>query len=148
MGMSDTRINPLGNEAKLAQKTIVIKDGDAEFEFKIPTILDEVKIGARMRRLRMMADPMDDPGGTVDMDTLAYLKSMAFFDVLLVAADNAQWAWSKGLDGRRTVNSTEFPEDKTNQVLRVAGNAIVEVNRFRDGRIADAGAASVETVAD
>lgn len=146
--MSDSTMNPLGAEAVLAKKTIVVKDNDSEFEFRIPSIMDEIKIGARMRRLRNMADPMDDPGGNIDMDTMAYLKSMAWFDVLLTSADNAEWAWTKGPEGRRVVDSTKFPLDKTNQVLRVVANAIAEVSRFRDSGVADARAATNETVAD
>lgn len=116
----------------IATKTVVVREGPMEFEFRIPTLLDEAKIGARIRRLRMLADPLDDPGGTLDPDTLAYLKAMAYFDVLLIAASGAEWAWSKGADGKLVVDSTKFPEDKADVVRLIAARAFWLIYRFRN----------------
>ena len=137
---------PFGNEAALAQTTVTVSDDGSEFEFRIPSILDEVKIGARMRRLRLAADPMDDPGSPIDLDTMAYLKSMAYFEVLLEAS-NASWAWVMGPQGKMVVDSTKFPPNKVNQVIRVASEAIGQVNRFRAGTTANRGTPGNEAVA-
>jgi hypothetical protein len=134
-------------EFDLARKTVVVKDNDCEYEFRIPTILDEVKIGTRMRRLRMAADPMDDPGGSIDPDTMAYLKAMAYFEVLLLAADNSDWVWSRSNEGKRFVDSTKFPEDKTDLVLRVASKAFWSIARFRSGDVSS-GESDNKVVAD
>lgn len=130
--MSDTIPGLLKNEVDLVKKTIVIKDEDSEFEFKIPTILDEVRVGVRMRKLRMMVDPTDDPGGNIDLDTLAYLKSMAYFELFLLSASNSEWVWARGPEGKQIVDSSQFPVEKTDQVLRVAAKVVGEVARFRN----------------
>lgn len=131
----------------LTQTSVLVRDTGSEFEFRMPSILDEVKVGARMRRLRQMADPLDDPGGNVDLDTLAYLKSMAYFDVLLEKASGAEWAWHMGPNGKRAVDSTRFPADRTNQVIRVAADAIGQVNTFRAERHPHRGTAGDEALA-
>lgn len=146
--MSENISGVLNSETDLLKKTVVVKEGESEFEFRIPSILDEVKIGARIRRLRLSADPMDDPGGQIDMDTMAYLKSMAYFEILLVAASKAEWVWSRGPEGKQIVDSTRFPVDKTDQILRVAAKAVSEVNRFRNPSFTREGDNSQQTVAD
>lgn len=117
----------------LGKETITVRDESSVFEFRIPTIMDEIKIGSRMRRLRAMADPTDDLNGSLDMEAQAYLKSVAYFEVLLVSGEGIEWAWSKGPEGTRVVDSTRFPATKTNQVLRVAAQAVGQVNQFRFG---------------
>ncbi len=127
---------PFGVETNLVRKTIVVKENSTneEFEFRIPTIADEVAIGTKMRKLRRAIDPMDDGTGQLDQDTLAYLRAMAYFEVLLVAT-SVTWVYTKTTDGKQFINSLEFPPEKVNTVLFVAGTLYGQVQRFRYGGV-------------
>jgi len=126
---------PFGVETDLVKKTIVIKERatNEEFEFRIPTIADEVAIGTRMRKLRREIDPADDGTGQLEQETLAYLKGMAYFEVLLVSTSAVNWVYTKVKDGRQIIDSLKFPPEKTNTVLFVAMTFHGQVQRFRYG---------------
>ena len=129
--------NPFGVETDLVKKTIIVTDKSTkeEFEFRIPTIADEVALGTRMRRLRRAIDPMDDGSGQLDGDTMAYLRAMAYFEVLLKSTSATDWVYTKTADGKQYVDSTTFPPDKANIILFVAGSLYSRVQTFRFGGI-------------
>lgn len=134
---------PFGAETDLIKKIIIITDNldKNEYAFRLPTIADEVKIGTRMRQLRRKIDPNDDGVGVLDADTTAYLRAMAYFEILLDSS-SAAWPYSQLSDGKRIVDSLAFPPDKANQALYIAGTLFNQVQRFRFGGAPPGGAAS------
>jgi len=140
--MSDTSSitteEPYGVETNLVKKTIVVKERETndEFEFRIPTIADEVALGTRIRRLRRAIDPQDDGTGELDRDTMAYLRAMAYFEILHVSS-SVDWVLTKLPDGKLIVDSLSFPPEKTNTVLFVAMSLYGQVQRFRFGGLAN-----------
>jgi len=151
--MSETQEKPVyetpyGVETDLTRKTIVVTEHETgdEFEFRIPSIQDEVTIGLCMRRLRRKADPLDDGAGALDVDTMTWLRSMALFESLLVSS-SADWPYSKNDSGKRVVDTSKFPPEKTSTALFVALSVNGEVDRFRYSRTADRGTPSEQAVA-
>ena len=140
--------DPFGVETNLIRKTIIVTNNidKEEFEFRIPTLMDEIAIGGHMRRMRLQADPLDDGQGVLDGDTMAWLRAATYFERQLISS-SVDWPYTKLPDGTRVVRASEFPIDKVNNVLIVAGLFHTEVSRFRAGGTTHGGNAGDKVVA-
>lgn len=139
--MSETNLEeePFGVETNILRKSVIVKNriDNEEFEFKIPSLMDEIAIGTHMKRMRHMVDPMDD-GGPLDPETMAWLRAATYFERQLLSA-SVDWPYTKNTDGSRTVRASEIPIEKVSTVLIVGGIYHNQVAQFRNGRPADAG---------
>ena len=130
----------------VTQSTLTVPLGSDNFEFKIPTLYDEIRIGARMSEIRKNIDPAWD-GFTQGLDgnTLYILRAAATFDVLLLRASQ-QWPFQKTATGP-VVDSGKFPENKVNDSLLIYQGFTEALTRFREGRTADEPKPASEAVA-
>lgn len=95
------------------QKTLTVDVGDDKFEFKIPSLHDEIRIGSKMTRLRQVIDPdWDGVSGGLDYETAWLLRACATTEVLLQKS-SCKWLWKQGADGTPYVDTSAVPEDKS-----------------------------------
>jgi hypothetical protein len=125
--------NATGAPAPL-QSTITIKLAGASYEFRIPTLHDEIRIGAKMRTIAGIAAPDAMLGNVNSLDNMtAYtLRALATFEELLVKSD-ATWPWSQDPSGKVICNSATWPADKANVALDVYAGFTDELGKFRTG---------------
>lgn len=129
-----------------APTTLTVSVGADRYEFKIPNLYDEIRIGARMAEIRRVIDPnWDGFNQQLDFNSMYALRASATFDSLLVKA-SARWAFDNTPDGPK-VNSANFPADKVNDVLQAYQGFTEELGRFREGRNSDNPPATPEAVA-
>lgn len=127
----------------MLQTDLEVKHGADIYFFNIPSMYDEIKIGARMRDIHAEISP----GFTVnslDGTTLYYLRACATFDVLLTKA-SVSWVFSQNKTGP-TVDSSKFPRDKFNTILEVFTGFDSALATFRKGGDSDDDTASAEAV--
>lgn len=138
---------PAAPQPDLLQTTLTVPVGNDKFEFRIPSLHDEIKIGGRVAALRRMNDPAWD-GFTAGLDgaTLMTLNACATFEVLLERA-SAQWCFTPGADGKPYVDSSKFPTDKVATVLQAYGGFDVALTTFRQSGFANQKPVGAETVA-
>lgn len=91
------------------------RDGD-HFQFKIPTIRDEIQVSARADAIHKSLDPSWD-GFTPGLDGfgMLHLKACATLEILLEKS-SARWAFSETKDGVK-VDSSKFPANRVNDVI-------------------------------
>lgn len=111
--------------------------GDS-FNFKVPTLHDEIKIGLRMKAIRSRYTEADADGIKDTSDegldgwTNMMLRACANFEVLLKTS-SAKWVFSSGKDGKPFVDSANFPSDKVNQVIEAHVAFNNDLATFRKG---------------
>lgn len=139
----------------VVQRTIIVpveigtKNKRTEtFEFRIPTLHDEIAIGSRMTRIRQAADPLWD-GFSVAIDGNAQfaMRACAAFEQLLDRS-SVKWVFVEGPDKKPMVDSSKFPADKVPIIVRAYQGFQDSLTRFQQERLADdesIGAAPVES---
>lgn len=101
----------------ILKTTLEVKVGEDVFEFRIPSIHDEIRVGARIKDIRRALDPSwntFDQG--LDGEALVELRACACFEVLLQRS-SAKWPWSKDAQGKVVCDSSRFPTNKFNETL-------------------------------
>lgn len=130
--MSDPTAAPA--PSPLANTITVTVDGD-DYEFAIPSITDELKIGLRMRdiRRRLMPDgDISDIG--VDQATLFMNRACATFELMLrKTSASPPWPYSSGASGPE-IDCTKFPPDKAATVVAVYTELQQKLLTFREKR--------------
>lgn len=109
-------------------------DPSVKYEFRIPGIADNMKLGLYARALRRQYDPSGsgDLNG-LDAETAMLSWACAAFETLLTSA-GAKWPYSKSpVDGKPIVDHTKFPMDKLDTVIAVGFRLDAELARFREG---------------
>ena len=132
---------------EVLQDTLTVEYSGETFQFKIPTIYDEMRIGARMRDIRAA---IVGPGASssdegLDNVTLFFNRACATLDVLLKKA-SVRWVFSEG-DSGPVVNSANFPATKTDDVVGIYGGYQDALGTFRSGGNPDPAPVSPEAVA-
>jgi hypothetical protein len=106
---------------------------DDEFIFRIPSIADDIKLGLRMRDIRIRIDPtvsISEVG--IDFGTSEMLRACAAFEILLEKT-SASWVYQPGATGP-TIDSTKFSTDRTEEVMEVYYDFQTQLATFRRNR--------------
>lgn len=116
----------------IAPTTLTVTAKSDTYEFKIPTLHDDIAIGARMSKLRKAIDPSWN-GFDQDLDyTTQYtLRAAATFEILLQKSSSA-WPFFETPKGP-IVDSSKFPTDKFSDVLEGYGAFNDALAKFRAG---------------
>ena len=131
---------------ELLQTTLEIPYKGEAFVFKIPSILDELKVGGRERALRIASDPSwNGFNGGLDWDTAAALRAAATFEVLLERGP--EWAFTPGKDGKPIVDIAQVSSDHNADVYAIYDMYRSALDSFRVGRAAAKNTAGGEAVA-
>ena len=132
---------------EVLQDTLTVEYSGETFQFKIPTIYDEMRIGVRMRDIRttLVGPGMSSTDEGLDNVTLFFNRACATFDVLLKKA-SVRWVFSEGESGP-VVNSANFPATKTDDVVGIYGGYQESLGTFRSGGHTDSTPAVSEAVA-
>lgn len=127
--------------------TIKVKTKTAEYEFRIPSMVDEIKLGMHERRIRRELDPDHDgsPEG-LDQNASILIQSAAIFEVLLVGS-SAEWPYSKDEKGGPAIDFRKWPKDKVTEAAAAGMLFLAELDKFRGGGAADGQPPGAKTVA-
>jgi hypothetical protein len=101
------------------------------FQFKIPTIRDEIQISARADAIHKSLDPSWD-GFTPGLDGMGMLelKACATLEILLEKS-SAVWAFTQTLEGVK-VDHTKFPANRVNDVILAYQGFSEALQTFRE----------------
>ncbi len=118
----------------LLKTSILVRDIGRDkdhFQFKIPTIRDEIQISARADAIHKSLDPSWD-GFTPGLDGMGMLelKACATLEVLLEKS-SAVWAFSQTKDGVR-VDHSQFPANRVNDVILAYQGFSEALQTFRE----------------
>lgn len=110
------------SESNLTQTTFDVHTGEDPnkelFVFRIPTVREYAKIGARAHELRRTDSP--STGGSefgMDFFTIDLYRGMALFETLLSRADaKDNWPFTTDATGKPVVDSTTFPPRATRTI--------------------------------
>lgn len=103
--------------AGVLKTTLEVKVGEDVFEFKIPSIHDEIRIGIRVKDIRRSLDPnWNSFEQGLDGEALVELRACACLELFLQRS-SAKWPWSQDGQGKVVCDSAKFPIDKFNDVL-------------------------------
>lgn len=131
------------------QSVIPVKVRDESFEFKIPTIHDEIRIGARMRELQKKLDPAWDGFGTLDFNTTYLLRACATFELLL--QKGPKWCFSESRDAKDqpvvTCDTGVIPPARYDAMLAAYSNYSELLAFFREHGTTNKPAVGTEAVA-
>lgn len=119
---------------RVLQNAIEVPFKGDTFSFRIPTILDEVKIGSRLREILRRADP-ESQGQVAGLDWMTFnrLEACAGFEILLEKA-SATWPFQEDSHTKRvTVSSAAFPPAQAETVLTVYQGFQEALRTFRAG---------------
>lgn len=116
--------------------TITAVVGDHNFEFKIPNLHDEIKIGSRMIKIRRSLDPDWDGTTELEYNESVILRACAVFEVLLQRSSET-WIFTPDTTGKPVVDSSKFPEDKAMEVMDAYRGYGEQLRTFREGGVAD-----------
>ena len=135
----------------ILQDKLEVKLQDDIFVFRIPTYLDEIKLGMKERDIRrelgleIGGDQSGNPDG-LDNQTFFMVQTAARFELLLVQS-SVQWPWSAGPEGKPVVDFHKWPSDKVGDAIAVGALFAGELTTFRSGGNTDGNAASSEAMA-
>ncbi len=125
-----------GLETAITRTDVTISFKGEKFVFRIPGILDEVKIGMASKKLRRKIDPDSVGVGEewgLDPLTYDYLWTCAVFQTMLKSGP--PWVWGEAAAKEQTsepaVDPDKWPAEKANDALLIAGAWRREVDRFR-----------------
>lgn len=132
---------------KLLKQTIEIRHNGETYEFRIPSFMDEIKLGLQARRIRRQLDPEGDGSADgLDFATSMLVRSAAVFELLLQSA-TAKWPYSTGEHGEPVVDITKWPDDKMEEATAIGLAFETDLTRFRQNRAPDRGTAGAEAMA-
>lgn len=131
--MPDSTQNPL------TQTTLDISTGEDPnkelFVFRIPSVREYAKMGARAHELRRMDSPSTG-GGEYGMDgvTSDIYRGLALFETLLSRADaKDNWPFTTDATGKPVVDSDKFPPTATRSLIDAYRGFEAEYARFLAG---------------
>lgn len=135
------------SDDKVLQTTLKVSVKGVEYEFRIPSLADEIKLSMHERKIRAKLDP-DGNGSPDGLDRMATLmvRSAAIFEVLLESA-GAKWPYSDDPKGAPKIDFEKWPTDKVGEAVAVGLEFENALARFRNPGVADPNAAGTEAVA-
>ena len=120
-------------ENDVLKTTLEVRVGEDVFEFKIPTIHQEIQIGIRANDLRRKLGNTDSSAYGVDGETLVELRACACFELLLVRSSE-KWPWTED-KGKVEVKSENFPIERFNDVILAYQGFQEALSTFREKRL-------------
>jgi hypothetical protein len=127
------------------QTTLVVKHASGDYEFRIPDLYDEIRLGAREEAIHKKIDPAWNGTQSLSYTAQAALEAAACFDVLLNKASDP-WPFEQTPSGP-VVNSEKFPRDKVVTTIEVWQGFMQALRTFRQGGDSNGQAAAQEAVA-
>lgn len=124
----------MADDALKTQLAVIV--GKDTFEFKIPGLHEEVRIGSRMNALRQKIDPEWDGVTPLDFNTVSVLRACAVFETLLLRS-SVEWVFSPGPQGKPIVDSSRFPPEKAREVVEAYEGYSEQLRTFREEGAAD-----------
>lgn len=119
------------------QDTIEVEHRGEKYEFRIPSLREEIKLGLHERSIRRELDP--DSGGAaegLDISTTMMVRAAAAFEVLLKSS-TAKWPFSEGPAKEPVVDFRKFPTDKAEEVAAIGFAFETQLQEFRKARNPD-----------
>ena len=117
--------------------TIVVKHKEWTFEFRLPTLFDQGKLGMRAKNLRLQTFPDSDGSEAgLDLDTIYLFRALAVVDVALSKTD-APWIPRKEDDLQKKVvfDSTKIESRYFNDLMEVYSGYLDAQDSFRSGGV-------------
>lgn len=131
----------------LVQRILEATFEGVKYEFRIPSMHDEINIGMRAREIRRKIVGADGDAGEdgLDWNTVYLCRCSATMEVLL--ARGPQWVFSAGPDGKPIVDSAQWAPENIDDVLGAVGAFRTAHNTFRNKGTANKPAPGTEAVA-
>jgi hypothetical protein len=129
--------------ADITQTTIDVVSGSETFIFRIPSVREYAKVGARAHELRRADSPTTN-GSEWGLDPMSIdlYRGMALFEVLLEKADaKDNWPFTE-IGGKPGVDSSKFPARATPIVIDVSRGFDEAFRKFLEGGVGDGKPAS------
>ena len=125
--------NPL-EAFKILESTVEVENRGEIFEFRLPTVLDEIRLGSVAKRVRREADPEGSFGESEGIDPIAYAygKAVSLFLVCLVRT-SAKWVYAADKAGKPALNWQNWPPNVAERVLEISLAAEAAIATFRRG---------------
>jgi len=121
---------------KILASTVEVENAGEVFEFRLPSVLDEIKLGGMAKRVRREADPESAGyGGDFDeTEQLSYMvaKAVALFVVCLVKT-SAKWVYAADAAGKPVMAWQSWPPEVFQRVMEIAMAAQAAIVEFRNG---------------
>jgi len=138
-------------EADLLKDSIEVNVKGQTYEFRVPSYMDEIKLGVRERNIRQ--DIEKEIGETItsgsadgiDNGTYFMVRVAAQFEVLLKKS-STRWPWTNDDKGNPIVNYKKWPNDKVNEAIEVGVAFGAELARFRDGGLSNGDGSGTEVM--
>lgn len=111
--------------------------GGKTFQFRVPTLHDEIRISAKASEIRRRIDPDWDGFSTLDGNGLYALRAAATFECLLDSTSES-WALDRTPTGVK-VDSSKFPPETVTDVMQAYQGFVEALNSFRAGGSPDNG---------
>jgi hypothetical protein len=129
------------------QTTIEVSHKGEKYEFRIPSLVEEIKLGMHERNIRRELDPSSGgaPEG-LDVSTTMLVRAAAAFEVLLKTS-TAKWPFSEGRDKEPVVDFRKFPPHMVEEVAAIGFEFETKLQRFRAERNPDPNPPGAEAVA-
>jgi|SRR6185437_4782257 len=126
------------------QDTIEVEHKGQKYEFRIPSLVEEIKLGMHERNIRRELDP-ESAGAAegIDIATTMTVRAAAVFEVLLKSS-TATWPFSHGPNKEPVVDFRKFPTDKAEEVAAIGLVFETKLQEFRAARNPDPKPASEE----
>ncbi len=110
--------------------TVTSKEGNT-FEFRIPTVMDQGKIGIKAKNLRKLTFPDSDGSEEgLDPETMHLFRALALFSVALVKSD-AEWIWTTDKNGKPYFDPMTVPSKYFNTIMEVYLGYLEAQDSFR-----------------
>ena len=131
----------------LTKTTVDVVVNDETFVFRIPSVREFAKVGARAHELRRADSPSTNGSEWgLDPTSIDLYRGMALFEVLLEKADaKDNWPFSES-NGKLVVDSSKFPPRVTFAVIQANRGFDEAYSRFLEGGDGDGKSSSEDTV--
>jgi hypothetical protein len=118
---------------EIGKKTITVRVRDEDYEFKIPTVHDDIRVGTRVKALHRKLDPdYDGLAGGLDFNTQYNLRMCATFEILLLKS-SARWPFGENPKGEVAVDTAKWLPEDAGLAGEVFGEFTDALATFRSG---------------
>jgi hypothetical protein len=115
----------------LQQTELTVSVAGETYQFKMPSVRDDARIGSIARFIRAQDDPEHiGSADGLDFNTFIAYQAFATFQVLLLRA-TTDWPFTAGPDGKPVINPDKFPDEAP--VMEVYEGYLDALATFRKG---------------
>lgn len=127
-------------EQNMLKDTIDVEVNGETYTFKIPSYMEEIKVGLRERDIRreveqeLGIDARTSVGEAAGLDgaTFFMIQTAAQFEVLL-RRSSTSWPWSNDRTGKPIVDFKKWPNEKVAEAMAVGVAYQNAIGQFRSG---------------